>query len=170
VVFGNDYKRATILELPKIALGYTVVIMDSAIIWFLIGLGLVVAEFAVPGVILVFIGVAAWVVALLDWLGVESFSIQLWVFGLTSLGLVIFARRFVKGWFLGSETSAEGALDEEFIGKIVEVVKPIKDGGFGAVELKGARWKAISDSNFKEGDQAEVISRDNLTLQVKPRG
>ncbi len=144
--------------------------MDSAIIWFLIGLGLVVAEFAVPGVILVFIGVAAWVVAVIDWLGVDSFSIQLWVFGLTSLGLVIFARRFVKSWFLGSETNGEGDVDEEFIGKIVQVLKPIEDGGFGAVELKGARWKAISDFNLKEGDQAEVISRDNLTLQVRPRG
>ncbi len=50
--------------------------MDSAIIWFLIGLGLVVAEFAIPGVILVFIGVAAWVVAVLDWAGVDSFSVR----------------------------------------------------------------------------------------------
>lgn len=144
--------------------------MDSATIWFLIGLGLVVAEFAVPGVILVFIGVAAWVVAVFDWFGVDSFSIQLWIFGLTSLGLVIFARRFVKGWFLGSETNGEGNVDEEFIGKTVEVLEPIENGGFGAVELKGARWKAISDSNLKKGDHAEVISRNNLTLQVKPRG
>ena len=54
--------------------------MDPAIIWFLIGLGLILAEFAVPGVILVFIGIAAWIVALLAWVGVESFSVQLWVF------------------------------------------------------------------------------------------
>jgi membrane protein implicated in regulation of membrane protease activity len=65
--------------------------MDSAIVWFLIGLGLVLAELAVPGIILVFIGVAAWIVAILDWCGVESFSIQLWVFGLVSVGLLVFA-------------------------------------------------------------------------------
>ena len=50
--------------------------MDSATIWFLIGLGLVLAEFAVPGVILVFLGVAAWIVALLDWAGVDSLSVD----------------------------------------------------------------------------------------------
>ncbi len=143
--------------------------MDSAIIWFLIGLGLVLAELAVPGVILVFIGVAAWVVALLDWVGVDSFSIQLWVFGLTSLGLVVFARRFVRGWFSGKESSESGDLDEEFVGKVVTVVKAIGKGGFGLVELKGAQWKAISETSLSEGDLAEVVSRDNLTLEVKPR-
>ena len=40
-------------------------------------LGLIIAEFAIPGVILVFLGVAAWIVALLDWCGVESFTVQL---------------------------------------------------------------------------------------------
>tara|TARA_R110002096_G_scaffold40688_10_gene110360 strand:+ start:1435 stop:1869 length:435 start_codon:yes stop_codon:yes gene_type:complete len=143
--------------------------MDPAIIWFLIGLGLILAEFAVPGVILVFIGIAAWIVALLAWVGVESFSVQLWVFGLMSLGLVAFARRYVKSWFSGKESNEDGGLDEEFVGKVVTVLSAIEKGGFGLVEHKGAQWKAISESSLAEGDLAEVIARDNLTLEVKPR-
>lgn len=143
--------------------------MDSAIIWFLIGLGLVFAELAVPGVILIFIGVAAWLVAILDWCGVDSLSIQLWVFGLASLGLVVFARRYVKSWFSGKETAAEGNLDEEFVGKTVLVVKAITKGDFGLVELKGAQWQATSETNLKEGEHALVVDRDNLTLRVKSR-
>ncbi|MDF1823486.1 MAG: NfeD family protein [Verrucomicrobiales bacterium] len=143
--------------------------MDSAIIWFLIGLGLIVAELAIPGVILVFIGIAAWIVAILDWCGVDSFSVQLWVFGLASLGLVIFARRYVKDWFRGAETTSGGGVDEEFLGKIVTVVKPIEVGDFGTVELKGAQWKAFSTTAFKEGDRVEVVARDNITLEVKSR-
>ena len=81
--------------------------MDPAIIWFLIGLGLIIAELAVPGIILVFFGIAAWVVAILDWCGVESLSVQLWIFGITSLLLVFVLRRFVKDWFLGSQLTAE---------------------------------------------------------------
>ncbi len=144
--------------------------MDSAIVWFLIGLGLVLAELAVPGIILVFIGVAAWIVAILDWCGVESFSIQLWVFGLVSVGLLVFARRYVQGWFTGKQLIGEGDLDEEFVGQLVTVVKDIENGGFGLVELKGAQWKATSESDLKEGDSAEVVKRDNLTLEVVPRG
>ena len=144
--------------------------MDSAIIWFLIGLGLILAEFAVPGVILVFIGAAAWVVALLDWMGVDSLSVQLWVFGLVSVGLVVFARRYVKTWFTGKESNGASDVDEEFVGQVVMVVKAIGDGDDGLVELKGARWKAVSNSDLEEGDHAEVVERDNLTLKVVPLG
>ena len=144
--------------------------MDSAISWFLIGLGLILAELAVPGIILIFFGIAAWIVAILDWCGVESFSVQLWVFGLTSLALVLFVRRFVKDWFLGSQRTAKGSVDEEFVGKIVNVIEAIEPGDFGKVELKGAHWKAFSDFSIAAGDKAEVIARDNITLEVKPRG
>lgn len=143
--------------------------MDSAIIWFLIGLGLMVAELAIPGIILVFFGVAAWIVAILDWCGVDSFAVQLWVFGITSMALVIFARRYVKSWFRGSERTSEGNVDEEFVGKIVTVVEAIQPGEFGRVELKGAQWKASSESALEAGSQAEVIARENINLIVKPR-
>ena len=143
--------------------------MDSAIIWFLIGLGLIVAELAIPGVILVFIGVAAWIVAILDWCGVDSFSIQLWIFGLVSIALVVFARRYVKGWFRGVEITSEGDVDEEFVGKVVSVLESIEPGDFGRVELKGAHWKAFSDVSIPKGEKAVVVARDNITLEVKPR-
>ena len=143
--------------------------MDTALIWFLVGLGLVLAELAVPGVILVFIGVAAWLVAILDWMGVDSFSIQLWIFGITSLVLVFGARRFVKGWFTGKESSESGDIDEEFVGKVVTVVSEIEAGGFGLVELKGAQWKATSSESLAEGSQAVIKARDNITLEVAPR-
>jgi len=143
--------------------------MDTALIWFLVGLGLVLAELAVPGVILVFIGVAAWLVAILDWIGVDSFSVQLWIFGIASIVLVFGARRFVKGWFSGKESSENGDIDEEFVGKIVTVVSAIDAGGFGLVELKGARWKATSEVALEEGSQAVVTARDNITLEVARR-
>lgn len=145
------------------------VAMDTALIWFLVGLGLVLAELAVPGIILVFIGVAAWLVAILDWIGVDSLSIQLWVFGITSIVLVFGARRFVKGWFTGKESSENGDIDEEFVGKIVTVVSDIEPEGFGLVELKGAQWKATSHESLAEGSQAVVTARNNITLEVAAR-
>lgn len=144
-------------------------VMDTALIWFLVGLGLVLAELAVPGVILVFIGVAAWLVAILDWIGVDSFSVQLWIFGITSIVLVFGARRFVKGWFTGKESSENGDIDEEFVGKIVTVVSAIEPNEFGLVELKGAQWKATSSEALAEGSRAIVTARDNITLEVAPR-
>ena len=60
-------------------------------------------------------------------------------------------------------------MDEEFVGQVVTVVKSIAGGADGLVELKGAQWKAVSDLELMEGDRAEVVERDNLTLKVIPR-
>ena len=59
--------------------------MNAAQIWFLAGLVLVLAEFATPGVILVFIGLGAWVAALTTWLGwTEALGAQMGVFAVSS--------------------------------------------------------------------------------------
>ncbi|NNE93398.1 MAG: NfeD family protein [Verrucomicrobiales bacterium] len=140
--------------------------MDTAIIWFLVGIGLILAELAVPGVILVFFGVAALIVSLLDWIGIDSLAAQLWIFSILSLALLIFARRFVKSWFVGSESSEASDLDEEFVGKTVTVTNEITPGGFGKVELKGAQWQATSTTTLPVGSLAEVTKRDGLLLHV----
>ena len=43
--------------------------LDPALLWFLLGFVLVLAEFAAPGIIIIFVGLGAWVVSLAVWLG-----------------------------------------------------------------------------------------------------
>ena len=127
-------------------------------------------EFVVPGVILVFFGIAAWVVTLLAWSGlVESTALQLGIFGITSMALLFGLRRLVKSWFMG-ETSVDlpDGL-EEFIGKQVKVLAAIPGGAAtGKVELKGAEWRARSDTPVATGALATVRARDGLVLVVQP--
>ncbi|MEO0415034.1 MAG: NfeD family protein [Verrucomicrobiota bacterium] len=143
--------------------------MDTAWIWFLIGLGLILAEFAVPGVVLVFFGVAAWIVAIFDWIGVDSLTVQLLIFSISSVLLLFVARRYVKSWFRGDEKGGGADLESEFVGKVVTVVAPIAANDYGKVELKGAQWKAFSTAALKAGDLAQVTQRDGLCLHVEPR-
>ena len=37
--------------------------LDPALLWFLLGFVLVLAEFAAPGIIIIFVGLGAWVVS-----------------------------------------------------------------------------------------------------------
>jgi len=61
--------------------------ISAAAIWTLVGVVLILAEFAMPGVILVFFGVAALLVGLLLWVGVDmSLNIQILVFGALAIG------------------------------------------------------------------------------------
>lgn len=144
--------------------------LDPALLWFIAGLVLVLAEFALPGVILVFIGLGAWVASLTAWLGLtQTMGSQVTVFSIASLVLLVGLRRFFKNWFMGfsaSNPDAQRNLDE-FTGKPVRVVERISAGVTGKVEFKGANWSAESSDDLAVGDTAEILSVDGLVLRVR---
>lgn len=145
--------------------------MDPWIIWFLLGLGLIVSEFFVPGVILVFFGLAAWIVALLAFLGlISSVTLQLIVFAAASLLLTSWLRRVCMPLLHGDQPRLPGGSDhqDEFAGKSVTVLTAFGGpGALGKVEFKGAEWKARSEDELNPGDSAEIVSVDGITLNVR---
>lgn len=148
--------------------------MDSAIIWFVVGAALILSEFALPGIILVFFGVAAWLVALLDWLGVlEGLPLQLLSFTGLSITLIITLRRFCMRTLTGyssDASSGESAMDE-FLGREVTVLEDFAGAGsHGKVEFKGAAWNAVSAASFEKGETAIIASRDGLKLNITRKG
>ena len=145
--------------------------MSPVLIWFFVGLGLVLLEFVVPGVVLVFFGIAAWVVTLLVWGGVlDNSAAQLAVFTVASLALLFGCRRYVKKWFVGdSQVDAPEGI-EDILGKNVTVIADIPGGqATGKVELKGAEWSARADAPLERGSLATVTARDGLVLVVQAR-
>jgi membrane protein implicated in regulation of membrane protease activity len=142
---------------------------NPPLIWFLIGLGLVLVEFMIPGAIIVFFGVGAWVAALTTWIGLtDSLAWQIIVFSVSSVVLLLMLRRRLKGQFLG-HTDSEQDLDhdlEEFVGKVVPVTQAIRPGANGRVELKGAGWQASSDQSFEPGDRVVITDLDGIRVTV----
>jgi hypothetical protein len=56
-------------------------LFNPTLLWFLLGLALILLEFVVPGVILVFFGIGAWAAAVTTYFGLTaSFQSQLLVF------------------------------------------------------------------------------------------
>ena len=147
-----------------------VIVMPPAQIWFLVGLVLVLAEFALPGVVLVFIGLGAWLTSLTTWLGwTSSLGSQMLVFALASLVLLIGLRRLFKSWLMGfSKTNPDTTRDlDEFVGKSVRVMSSFAAGVPGKVEFKGASWTAESDDTLEPGDTAIITDLEGLCLKVK---
>lgn len=142
---------------------------NPPLIWFLIGLGLVLVEFMIPGAIIVFFGVGAWIAALTTWIGLtDSLAWQIIVFSVSSVALLIMLRRRLRGQFLG-HTGSEQDLDhdlEEFVGKIVSVTQPISPASHGRVEFKGAGWEAGSDQSFEPGDRVVITGLDGIRVTV----
>lgn len=140
------------------------ILSDPVIVWFLIGLVCVIAEFFAPGVIIVFFGVGAWVVALIC-LGTElGTAQQIAVFTVVSIAaLVLLRKRF-------NPPAGDGPDIDEFIGRTAVVLEPLRRGRPGRVTFKGAAWKAetTSDEWLEAGRHVTITARESILLFVEP--
>lgn len=137
---------------------------DPVTIWFLIGLVCVIAEFALPGVIIVFFGAGAWFTALVTWLIPIGVSFQVALFSVSSiLALVTLRKRLFPA------PKEEGESLDEFVGKTAEVVESVSPEQPGKVRLKGALWQAETqgESVLEPGRRVRVTGRESITLFVR---
>ena len=142
---------------------------DPTLIWFLIGIGLLLLEFTAPGLVIFFFGLGGLITALVHFLGIaDSLQSQLFTFSIASIASLLLLRRFLKSWFLGNSENEKDEMKTEFIGKSVKVTMDIPEGvGLGKVELKGADWNAKSNHTHAKGDMVTVIEREGLILTVE---
>lgn len=143
--------------------------LKPEIIWFLIGIVLLVLEFAMPGLIVFFFGVGACVVALICLLTDITLNTQLLIFIITSVLSLLCLRKWLKGVFLGHVVSKQDITRnlEEFIGQKAVVKEKIIPKAGGKVEFRGTNWVAEADVEIAEGTVVEIIGKDNITLKVK---
>ena len=115
-------------------------LLSPELAWFLVGLICMIAEFAAPGVIILFFGAGAWVVALLVY--------------------------FVEI----PETPDVPAGAEDFIGRTAVVADPIVRNKPGRVKFKGSTWMAQTTSEVPLGvdQQVRIVHKESLVLEVSP--
>lgn len=136
------------------------------VIWFLIGLVLLLLELAIPGLIVIFFGVGAWITALCLKLFNIGINLQLLIFLVSSLLCLALLRKYLKKRFFGEDNVKTGALDDEFIGKIATTATELKAGISGKVIFKGTTWNAISDVDVESGVPVKITDKESITLHV----
>lgn len=145
--------------------------LQPQVFWFIFGLILMLAELALPGFVIIFFGIGAWVTSLCSWLGwADAFSTQLLIFLASSLLSLVLFRKQGKNYFQGrvSRKMEDVAKLDDVKGERAVVVEDILPTNLsGKVELHGTRWDAISDQEILKGTLVEILERDNLTLKVK---
>ncbi len=146
--------------------------LKPELIWFLVGLVLLVLEFIMPGLIIAFFGIGAWIVAIICLLSAYvtgSINAQLIIFIIASVLSLLLLRKWLKGIFIGHVKSKQDMTEDlnEFIGERVVVKAKITPKAVGKVELHGTNWIAEADEEIAEGTVVKIIAKDNLTLKVK---
>ena len=143
----------------------------NALIWFLIGVGLMLLELALPGFVIFFFGIGAWAAAIASLAGLDNFNIQLILSLVVSILTLILFRKKGKKYFEG-KISHRGISEEKLEDVIGEKAVTVTDINAkdltGKVEFHGTNLNAESDVEIPKGTVVEIISRNNLVLKVKP--
>lgn len=139
--------------------------------WLILGAVLLAAELVVPGMVLVFLGLGAWLVAagVLAGLIVNPLTaFTIWF--VTSLALILVLRRFAQRLFPADTSHKEVDEDSEFEDQVVAVVKDIASThSDGRISLQGTTWAARAlDEPVPAGGKARLLYRESLVWIVAP--
>ncbi|HIP37940.1 MAG TPA: NfeD family protein [Desulfocapsa sulfexigens] len=140
---------------------------NPGLIWLSIGVILFVLEMAVPGFVLFFFGLAAWITALGCYLFPWSLNTQLAVFLVSSLVSLFTLRTIVKKVFLGDAKDDDADSIMANGGEKCVVSAAINPPAKGQVKFSGTFWRAEAEENIEEGEVVEIVEQKDLLITVK---
>lgn len=139
------------------------------LIWFLLGLVLLLLELVVPGFFIFFFGLGAWVTALACLIWDPGVNLQIVIFAVVSVLSLIALRRLIRKKFFYVKEEDSHRVEDEFTGKEALVISDLGPGITGKVEFKGTTWKAESASEIKAGQKAVITGKVDFKLIVEPK-
>lgn len=141
-------------------------VLTAAVIWTIIGFVLFVLEFVLPGLILFFFAVGAWVTAILCLFIDLSINEQLIIFAVSSIVSVLLLRKSLSK-ILEQRKQRSELLEDEFLGKTALAETSISPHENGKVEFKGTIWQAASEDVIAKGETVVITGNDSILLHVK---
>ncbi|MFC1853986.1 NfeD family protein [candidate division CSSED10-310 bacterium] len=140
-------------------------------IWLIGGILLMLLELLVPGLVVIFLGSSAIIVAVLLWLGfVQGTLTSFTVWVVLSLLQALFLRGLLKKYFPGEKSRLYLDEDDDAYGSLVEVIETVSaDHQNGRIRLGGSTWSACClEGEIPAGNKARIAYRDNLIWYVEP--
>lgn len=137
--------------------------------WAVAGIGLILAELAIPAFVLVWFGLGALVVALIAAVGVESgLTGQLALWLAVSLALVALWFKLFKP---GMHKTRIGMSDADVVGEIgllARAVAPFERGEvrFQKPVIGSEVWPCIADEAIAAGERVKVLAVEGSILKV----
>ena len=143
--------------------------MRPDLFWFLLGLALLLLELIVPGLVLIFFGLGAWITALVCLIGDPGIDLQIIIFSTASVLSLILLRRMLKNKFFKESWASPATLEEEFLNKEAIALTSFKQGAKGKVEFKGTSWIASAEEDIVKGQTVIITGKESIVLIVKPK-
>jgi inner membrane protein len=140
--------------------------------WMALGLVLLALEIMVPGIFLLWIGIAAIIVGSLTLMigdaSMWTWQLQIVLFLVLSLVSAYIGKKVMAS---GNETGSEPFLNqraEQLVGRTATLAEPISDGR-GRIKLGDTQWR-VSGPDLPVGTKVKVVSTDGSELSVEAMG
>ncbi len=145
------------------------------LIWFVVGVAVMLTELAVPGFVIIFFGLGCWGAAAVAVIAPGAYSAQIAAFLIVSLASLVTLRKVAMRIFVGR---SEGPESEDTgnvpMGARINLDQDLEPGRTGRVRFRGTMWDAVSEDRLPAGSEAEIIGMDKckgscLKLKGVPR-
>ena len=136
--------------------------MSIYLIWFLVGICFLIAEFIMPTFILFFFAIGSIIVSIISVFYSLSINFQIILFALSSLISLLLLRNYLKDVFKGNESKGEDQYFNHSVNandNIAVISKRIDPNAFGEIKYKGTFYKAQSDRIIEEGKTVKVLNK-----------
>ncbi|CAG0926875.1 MAG: hypothetical protein EFKGCFLK_01636 [Rhodocyclaceae bacterium] len=137
--------------------------------WAVLGIGLIIAELAIPAFFIVWFGLGALLVSIVL-LAAPSMSLtaQLLTWTLASVAMVVLWFRIFKP---GMHKTKIGMSDSNIVGEVGMLIRDVEPFQKGQVRfqkpLVGSEvWECISDETIKSGERVRVLGIEGSFLKV----
>jgi membrane protein implicated in regulation of membrane protease activity len=147
----------------------TSIFSKPELIWFITGLGLFLLELILPGFVIFFFGIGAWVTALICLVAQPGTNLQIIIFAVTSVLALIGLRRMIQKKYFFSKGGLSEAVEDEFTGKEAIALTDFGPGKKGKIDFRGTSWTAISKSEIKEGQYVIIKEKESINITVEPK-
>ena len=128
------------------------------LIWFLIGIVVMLAELVVPGFVIIFFGLGCLGAAVVAGFASNAYSFQLLAFLCVSLLSLISLRKMAIKIFVGRSAASKNDENENVsVGTRIKIDQDIEPGYESRVRYRGTLWSAISEDRIAAGGEAEIV-------------
>jgi membrane protein implicated in regulation of membrane protease activity len=134
--------------------------------WLILGLLLVGLEMLVPGVFLIWLGIAAMLTGIADWFFALSWQGSSLVFALLSVIAVVVGRAVSRSDRAVADRSALNRRGEALVGQTFRLDAPIV-GGEGRLRIGDSFWRVVGPDS-PAGATIRVTRVDGATLVAEP--
>lgn len=135
--------------------------------WLILGIALTVLETVAPGVVFLWMGIAAGLTGLIV-LAIDglSWQIQTLIFAALSVVSVVSGRLWLRHRPTATDHPTLNRRGEQHIGHVFTLDAPIVNG-VGKIKVGDATWK-VAGADLPAGTRVKVVAAEGTILRVEP--